>query len=110
MKHLQHILIVDNDLANFARMVQAFSSLECNVVTAGQEAEALTVLTRLAGPHGFSDIIVTCGPISAHVFVQSGGFLPRNGRDSQGREEILHISSRYISCLNRHMARLLQSL
>ncbi len=56
MKHLQHILIVDDDPANAACMVQVFSSLECNAVTAGQGAEALTVLTGLAGPHDFSGI------------------------------------------------------
>jgi two-component system C4-dicarboxylate transport response regulator DctD len=59
MKHLQHILIVDDDPANVARMVQTFSSLACEPVTAAHGGEALATLARLSGPQGFSGIVVT---------------------------------------------------
>jgi two-component system C4-dicarboxylate transport response regulator DctD len=59
MKHLQHILIVDDDPANVARMVQAFSPLACEPVTAADGAEGLAALARLSGPQGFSGIVVT---------------------------------------------------
>lgn len=59
MKQSRHILIVDDDPANLARMVQALAPLNCSPVTANHGGEALEALTRLSGPQGFNGIVVT---------------------------------------------------
>jgi CheY-like chemotaxis protein len=53
------ILLVDDDAANLSRITQALQELEMGIETAGNGMEALEVLARLAGPHGFSGIIIT---------------------------------------------------
>ena len=53
------ILLVDDDAANLPRITQALQELEVSIETAGNGMEALEVLARLAGPHGFPGIVIT---------------------------------------------------
>ena len=53
------ILLVDDDAANIPRITQALQELEVSFETAGNGMEALEVLARLAGPHGFPGIVIT---------------------------------------------------
>jgi two-component system C4-dicarboxylate transport response regulator DctD len=53
------ILLVDDDAANLPRIAQALQELDANIETAGNGMEALEILARLAGPHGFPGIVIT---------------------------------------------------
>ena len=53
------ILLVDDDAANLPRITQALQALEMSIEIAGNGMEALEVLARLAGPHGFPGIVIT---------------------------------------------------
>ena len=55
----QKILLVDDDAANLQRITQALQEMDAEIVTAGNGAEALEVMARFTGPHGFPGIVVT---------------------------------------------------
>ena len=55
----QKILLVDDDAANLQRITQALQEMDAEIVTAGNGVEALEVLARFTGPHGFPGIVVT---------------------------------------------------
>ena len=59
MNQDNRILIVDDDAANLPRITQALQELAVNIETAGNGLEALEVLARLAGPHGFPGVVIT---------------------------------------------------
>lgn len=59
MNEDRDVLLVDDDTANLPRIAQALSSLKVSVSTAANGAEALDVLLRSSGPHGFPGIVVS---------------------------------------------------
>jgi two-component system C4-dicarboxylate transport response regulator DctD len=54
-----HILIVDDDPKNIARIEQALAAIDCETVSAGDGEQALAAMARLSGPQGYPGIVIT---------------------------------------------------
>lgn len=54
-----HVLIVDDDPHNIARIEQALAPIGCTTDAAGDGQQALAALSRHTGPHGYPGIVIT---------------------------------------------------
>jgi DNA-binding NtrC family response regulator len=53
------VLIVDDDPKNISRLGKVLEKIDCESASAGNGEQALSALSRLAGPHGFPGIVVS---------------------------------------------------
>lgn len=59
MSEFPLVLIVDDDPKNISRLEKVLEKIDCQTASAANGELALSALSRLSGPHGFSGIVVT---------------------------------------------------